>query len=67
MASLFESPPKPIAPKPPPQISDAMIAAEQGDNLLKRKMGVGTTILTGDKGLANLGSTKAANPIGTNT
>jgi hypothetical protein len=65
MASLFSSPPKPIVPPAAPQISQAMVSAEQSDDLLKRKMGVGTTILTGNSGLGNLGTTSAAKASGT--
>lgn len=64
MSGLFSKPPAPQLPAPPPQISQAMVASQQSDNLLKRKMGVGTTILTGTGGLADLGTTKAATPIG---
>jgi hypothetical protein len=61
VANLFGgNTPQPKMPDPVPQISQAMVAAEQSDNLLKKQRGVGTDILTSANGLSDLGTTKVA-------
>lgn len=48
--------PKPIPPPPVPQVDDAMKMRNEADRMYRRR-GAGTTVLTGDQGLPNLGST----------
>ena len=62
MAGLFGggAAPTPQMPPPLPQISQAMVASEASDALLKKQRGVGTDILTSTNGLADLGATKVA-------
>ena len=57
MGFLMPDPPPPPKPPPPiPQIDDAVKMRNEMDrNTLKR--GRGTTVLTSDQGLPNLGST----------
>jgi len=54
MSSLF-NPPKPQAPPPVPQLDNAISARNASDTLAMRR-GIGTTMLTGDQGLPDLGS-----------
>lgn len=49
--------PKPVQPSPAPQIDDAT-ARINAQDAAARKQGRRTTILTGDQGLPNLGTTK---------
>lgn len=55
MSGLFS---KPKVPEPPPvpTVDDAQARANAMDRTLRR--GRATTVLTGDTGLANLGTTK---------
>ena len=56
------SAPKPIAPPPVPQIDNAAAMLRNETRMLKR--GRGTTILTSDNGLPDLGTTTAASAGG---
>ena len=56
MGSLFGTPKVKAAP-PPPMVDDALARRNQQDRTVRR--GRGTTVLTGDNGLPNLGSTTA--------
>lgn len=48
--------PRPVAPPPVPQIDDALARQRANDRALLRR-GRGTTILTSDNGLPDLGTT----------
>jgi len=55
----FLKPDTPKAPKPPPpipQVDDAMKMRNEQDRMARRRA-AGTTVLTSDSGLPNLGST----------
>jgi hypothetical protein len=56
MTSLFSKPEIP-APPPVPTIDDAAAMQNSRDRLLRR--GRGTTVLTGDTGLPDLGKTRS--------
>lgn len=57
MAGMFGGGPKPPAPiAPPPQVDDAQRQLNEQDRAAKRA-GRKTTVLTGDSGLPDLGST----------
>lgn len=57
----FLTPPAPKAPPPPPQVDNAALMRNQQDRAVRR--GRGTTVLTGDGGLPDLGTTKAASAV----
>lgn len=61
MSSLFS---KPKVPEPPPvpTVDDAQAQMNAADRALRR--GRGTTVLTGDTGLPNLGTTKTPSASG---
>lgn len=56
MSALFSSPKVPTPP-PVPTIDDAQARQNASDRSIRR--GRGTTVLTGDNGLPNLGTTKS--------
>ena len=57
MSSLFGGGPKPPPPAPPPpQIDDAIARINEQDRTARRS-GRRTTVLTGDTGLPDLGTT----------
>lgn len=49
-------PPAPVAPPPPPMVDDATSRLNERDKVARRQ-GRKSTILTGDSGLPDLGST----------
>lgn len=55
MTGLMGGTPKVKMPDAPPQIDQALKMARDGQTT--RKRGLGTTLLTGDSGLPDLGST----------
>ena len=57
MSGLFGGP-KPMAPPPVPQLDEAAMRRNEQDRAAKR--GRGTTILTSDSGLPDLGATTRA-------
>lgn len=57
MTGLLGKTPKPIEPKPVAQLDEALKMSR--DQASTRKRGIGTTLLTGDSGLPNLGTTSA--------
>lgn len=58
-----KAPPPPEPPPPVPQIDNAVKMRNEQDRMYLRR-GRGTTVLTGDQGLPNLGSTST--PSATN-
>lgn len=57
MTGLLGKTPKPTEPKPVAQLDEALKMSR--DQASTRKRGIGTTLLTGDSGLPNLGTTSA--------
>lgn len=62
MGGLLPKAPKVKQPDPPPQIDQALQMAR--NNAGQRKRGLGTTLLTGDAGLPNLGSSSRPKTYG---